>query len=59
MLAKIFGLPFPKGFRTDKERLEIGKLASKVKIEPFVPSDKKAKSIMSDTEKKKDDEEEK
>jgi hypothetical protein len=56
MLAKIFNIPFPKNFRVDKERFEIGKIASKIKIEPFIPSDKKAKNIISESEKKKEDE---
>lgn len=46
MLAKIFNIAYPKDFRSDKERRDIGKIASKFVIEPFVPSDKKAKEIM-------------
>lgn len=32
MLAKIFQIAYPKSFRTEKERKEIGKIASKIKI---------------------------
>lgn len=49
LLAKIYQLPYPKEFRTEKERFAIGKAASKVKIHEFVPSDEMAKAILKET----------
>lgn len=49
MLAKIYNIVYPKDFRSEKERREVGKIAAKFKIDPFVPSDKKAKEIMKET----------
>jgi hypothetical protein len=49
LLAKIYQIPFPQNFRSEKERLEIGKAASQIKIQEFVPSDEKAKAILKET----------
>ena len=57
MLAKTWNLAYPKGFRTEKERLDIAKIAAKIKVEPFIPSDKKAREIMEESKQKGKDEE--
>jgi hypothetical protein len=49
LLAKIYQIPYPQNFRSDKARLEIGKAASQIKIHEFVPSDEKAKAILKET----------
>ena len=43
LIAKIYQIDYPKNFRTQQERLQIGKIARKIKISEFVPSDEKAK----------------
>lgn len=45
LLCKIFGVPFPKDFRTEERRRQISKDAAKIKVDPFVPSDKVAKEM--------------
>lgn len=46
LTAKIYQIPFPSNFRSEKERLAAAKQASAIKIEDFVPSDEKAKAIL-------------
>ena len=58
LIAKIYKIPFPKKFREEKERLELGKEASKIKIADYVPSDEKAKAILKESEDKKNQNEE-
>ena len=43
LIAKIYKIPYPTNFRHEKERFALGKEASKIKVEEFVPSDEKAK----------------
>lgn len=45
MLAKIYNIPYPPNFRSEEERHRIGEQAALIKVEPFVPSDEKAKQI--------------
>jgi hypothetical protein len=61
MVCKIYNIPFPKNFRTEEGKLEVGALAVKFKVEEFVPSDKKAQEISEEISKegKKDGDEEK
>lgn len=49
LTAKIYQIPFPNNFRSEKERLIVGKQAAAIKIEDFVPSDEKAKAILKET----------
>lgn len=44
-MSKIFNVPYPKDFRTQERRKEIAEQASKIKVDPFVPSDKLAKEM--------------
>lgn len=55
MIAKIYQIDYPKNFRSETERLHIGKLASKVKVADFVPSDEKAKEILKESTEKKEE----
>ena len=57
MLSKNYNIPYPKDFRTVERRLEISRQAAKIKIDPFVPSDKLAKEMESEVEQKEDKEE--
>lgn len=45
MVCKIYNIPYPKNFRTEEGKFEVGATAAKFKIEDFVPSDKKAQQI--------------
>lgn len=44
-LAKTFGLAYPKNFRTEAGRDEIMKIAVKIKVPDFVPSEEGSKKI--------------
>jgi hypothetical protein len=55
MIAKIYQIDYPKNFRSETERLNIGKMACKVKIAEFVPSDEKAKEILKESSEKKEE----
>lgn len=44
-LAKTFGIPYPKNFRTEEGRDEIMKTAINVKVPDFVPSEEGSKKI--------------
>ena len=57
LLSKNYNIPYPKDFRTVERRLEIGKQAAQIKVDPFVPSDKLAKEMQSQVEQKEDKEE--
>lgn len=57
MVAKIHNIPYPSNFRTTEGRKEIADTASTFKIEPFVPSDQKAKQIADEISKQKKEEE--
>lgn len=56
MVAKIHNIPYPSNFRTAEGRKEVGETASIYKIEPFVPSDQKAKQIADELSKEKKEE---
>jgi hypothetical protein len=43
LLCKIYNIPYPKDFRTEDRRKQIAEDAGKIKITPFMPSDKVAK----------------
>jgi hypothetical protein len=43
LLCKIFGIEYPKDFRSEERRTETLLKAMKIKVNPFVPSDKAAK----------------
>lgn len=43
LVAKTYNIPYPKDFREKSKREEIAKIASSIKVEPFIPSDKLAK----------------
>ena len=58
LTAKIYQVPFPSGFRTDKERQNGAKTASLIKIADFVPSDEQAKAILKESADDKKDEKE-
>lgn len=51
LIAKVYGIPFPKDFRTHERRQEIAETARKMKVEPFVPSDKAAKEMADEVNK--------
>jgi hypothetical protein len=43
LLCKIYNIPYPKDFRLEERRKQILADAVKIKVIPFVPSDKVAK----------------
>lgn len=57
MTCKIFGIPYPKDFRTEERRKQIAKDAAKIKVKPFEPSDKLAKEMATEVESKEEDKE--
>ena len=50
-MAKVYNIPFPKDFRDKQKREEIAKMAAKIKVDPFSPSDKLAKQMANEVDK--------
>jgi len=54
-MAKNYNVPYPTDFRTEARMTKIAEEAAKIKIAPFVPSDKASKEMAEEV----DDEEKK